>query len=211
MESLYTRLGVSENASKEDLKKAYKGKAMEHHPDKGGDSKEFHKINYAYMVLTDDEKREKYDNGEDFEAGDTQSPEQKLRQMLFFVMSDLISNLDRDKVVYSDVLKMAKGIIDEQLKQLAIESKKKRREIGKFIEVIKRVRGSDSDWFKDTLREKIDDIKKEKDQIQEQYDIGKNMSEKLTEWEYRVDEKPYDTSSFFRNSYVFKNFQLSDN
>ena len=60
-EDLYERLGVSRSASTEDLKKAFKKLAMKHHPDKGGDAETFKKINEAYSVLSDPQKRQMYD------------------------------------------------------------------------------------------------------------------------------------------------------
>ncbi len=63
MEDFYKILGVSKNASKDEIKKAYRKLAHKHHPDKnGGDEKTFKKISEAYHVLSDDKKREQYDN-----------------------------------------------------------------------------------------------------------------------------------------------------
>ncbi len=64
-EDYYQILGVSKTATKEQIKKAYKKMALKHHPDKNrGDKKSeeaFKKINEAYAVLSDDEKRRQYD------------------------------------------------------------------------------------------------------------------------------------------------------
>lgn len=60
-ESLYDILGVPKTATKEEIKKAYKKKALEHHPDKGGDEEVFKKVSNAYNVLSDDEKKKNYD------------------------------------------------------------------------------------------------------------------------------------------------------
>lgn len=60
--SHYDTLGVDKNASKDEIKKAYRKLAMKKHPDKGGDPEEFKKISEAYEVLSDDEKRQQYDN-----------------------------------------------------------------------------------------------------------------------------------------------------
>lgn len=57
----YEVLGVSKNASADELKKAFRKKAIEHHPDKGGDEAKFKEINEAYEVLKDDKKRQRYD------------------------------------------------------------------------------------------------------------------------------------------------------
>lgn len=57
----YQILGVSKNASKEEIKKAFRKLAHEHHPDKGGDANKFKEISEAYSVLSDDQKRSQYD------------------------------------------------------------------------------------------------------------------------------------------------------
>jgi DnaJ-class molecular chaperone len=62
VESFYDILGVGETATQEEIKKAYKKKAVEHHPDKGGNEEEFKKISQAYDTLGDENKRRDYDN-----------------------------------------------------------------------------------------------------------------------------------------------------
>ncbi|MFZ4632380.1 MAG: molecular chaperone DnaJ [Patescibacteria group bacterium] len=57
----YELLGVSKSASADELKTAFRKKAHEHHPDKGGDAEKFKEINEAYQVLGNAEKRQRYD------------------------------------------------------------------------------------------------------------------------------------------------------
>lgn len=57
----YSTLGINENASQDDIKKAYKKLAMQHHPDRGGDTKKFQEISQAYDTLGDPAKRAEYD------------------------------------------------------------------------------------------------------------------------------------------------------
>ena len=61
MADYYSTLGVGRGASEDEIKKAFRKKAIEHHPDRGGDEEQFKEINEAYEVLKDDQKRATYD------------------------------------------------------------------------------------------------------------------------------------------------------
>jgi len=67
-QNYYDILGVSKSASQDEIKAAFRRLAMEHHPDKGGDSEKFKKINEAYQVLGEQKARTQYDQyGSTFE------------------------------------------------------------------------------------------------------------------------------------------------
>ena len=57
----YQTLGVPRTASADEIKKAFRKLARKHHPDAGGDEAKFKEVNEAYEVLSDDKKRELYD------------------------------------------------------------------------------------------------------------------------------------------------------
>lgn len=73
MEDLYQILGVAHDASQTDIKKAYRKLVMQYHPDNNKDNPEaettFKKINAAYEVLSDPEKRARYDQFGSAEGG----------------------------------------------------------------------------------------------------------------------------------------------
>ena len=77
MKDYYEILGVSRDASPEEIKKAFYKLAHKYHPDKGGDAEKFKEINEAYHVLSNKEKREQYNkfgrvfegSGADFSDG----------------------------------------------------------------------------------------------------------------------------------------------
>jgi molecular chaperone DnaJ len=58
----YETLGIGKSASADEIKKAFRRKAVELHPDKqGGDEAKFKEVNEAYEVLKDTSKRQRYD------------------------------------------------------------------------------------------------------------------------------------------------------
>lgn len=59
--SHYSILGVPKTASPSEIKKAYRKLALKHHPDKGGDEAKFKEISSAYEILSDDKKKDLYD------------------------------------------------------------------------------------------------------------------------------------------------------
>ena len=61
MADLYDVLGVDQDASAEEIKRAYRRKARELHPDAGGDEDAFKEATRAYEVLSDPERRRRYD------------------------------------------------------------------------------------------------------------------------------------------------------
>ncbi len=89
----YNILGVSKNASADDIKKAYRQKARKLHPDLNPNDKEAHRkfqeLNEANEVLSDPEKRAKYDkygenwkHGEEYEKAQQQYQQQDRKSVV---------------------------------------------------------------------------------------------------------------------------------
>jgi DnaJ-class molecular chaperone len=91
----YNILGVDRSATKDEIKKAYRKLALQHHPDRGGDENKFKEITQAHTILTDDERRRRYDltggvedtpqhppfNPFDLFGGMFRNPEQQTQQL----------------------------------------------------------------------------------------------------------------------------------
>src|SRR4026207_2020572 len=81
----YKVLGIDKNATQEDIKKAYRKLARKHHPDLNPNDKEAHKtfqqVNEANEVLSDPEKRKKYDQyGKDWQHAEQFEQARQQRQ-----------------------------------------------------------------------------------------------------------------------------------
>src|SRR3990170_2004267 len=75
---LYQRLGIQRGASEAEIKKAYRSLAKQLHPDRNADNpnaaKRFGEITQAYDLLSDKDKRARYDRGEIDEDGNPKMP-----------------------------------------------------------------------------------------------------------------------------------------
>ncbi len=103
----YDTLGVSESADQDEIKKAYRKLANQHHPDKGGDTNRFQQIQSAYETLSDNNRRAQYDaerrgmggfrfsvNGQEMGSGMPHEMEEMLRNFGFAFGHGFANNAD---------------------------------------------------------------------------------------------------------------------
>ena len=82
-DNLYDTLGVGRNADAQEIKKAYKKLALQYHPDRGGDQEKFKKISEAYSILSDENKRARYDQFGSVDMTNAEMPD----------MNDIFTNI----------------------------------------------------------------------------------------------------------------------
>lgn len=115
----YENLGVSKDASQDEIKKAYRKKASKTHPDKGGSDSEFAKISGSYRVLSDPEKRKEYDAfGIDSEMTDKEkSAIRHLKDMFTISLKEMVSSSSMfGHAQQSTIVKSTVRKIREQIK-----------------------------------------------------------------------------------------------
>jgi len=92
MNNPYSTLGVAKGATADTIKRAYKEKAKEHHPDRGGDANKFAEISNAYDILKDPNKRAYFD-----QTGSTDQRQQGFNQQQGFHFNDIFSQMFRQQ------------------------------------------------------------------------------------------------------------------
>jgi DnaJ-class molecular chaperone len=130
---LYKILGVSEDATSEEIVRAYKKRCMTVHPDRGGGAEEFKELNEAYSILSNPELRAEYD-----ETGGA-TLDFDLRAQATTTLAKLINQavdeVDLDRFDLYDILKRKLDLdIAAEQKKIEIFSKK----IGRHEKAIKK-------------------------------------------------------------------------
>jgi DnaJ-class molecular chaperone len=101
-ESLYDILGVSKDATHEEIHAAYRQQAKKTHPDAGGSANAFQAVAKAYAILSDPAKRTKYDD-----TGHIDDGADNLDAMALELIEQLLAEfLKDDSAKYLDVVKM---------------------------------------------------------------------------------------------------------
>lgn len=96
--SFYDDLGVTSTATPEEIKNAYRAKAVKLHPDKGGDAVAFAQVALAYRTLSDEEKRAHYDR-----TGNDQGPpsiESEVQQVLLQLFATAMKQPEDRSVLF---------------------------------------------------------------------------------------------------------------
>jgi DnaJ-class molecular chaperone len=134
MKNYYETLGVPREASTQEIKKAYRRLAKEHHPDVGGDEAKFKELQEAYEVLTDDNKRARYDAGEEINPGNPR--EEAAKAFLFQLFEEIIDKFG----VTKDPFPIMKQAVRENIKALDEEIANQTQRKKKFEQAAKKVK-----------------------------------------------------------------------
>lgn len=135
MTDLYETLGVSKSADAAAIKKAYRKKAMDTHPDRGGDPAAFQSVELAHRVLSDKGKRARYD-----ETGDAEeAPNNQLARAMEVVAQVIDGVLQRPDAIHIDIIAEGKKAVKIAVANQNDVVKKTERELEKLRKIRKRL------------------------------------------------------------------------
>lgn len=137
MDDLYNTLGLDRSASSTDIRKAYRRKAKEHHPDQGGDPQAFHALTRAHDVLGDDAKRERYDRTGKVDD----SPAQNEDAAALAMLAALIESIGEDEnAVHEDIIGTMRNALKDAGKQVDVQLGDAKKTVKRFEKLAKQLK-----------------------------------------------------------------------
>lgn len=191
--ALYDILGVELDATKDDVKKAYRQLAMKYHPDRneGIETTEFTEATKAYKILSDPEKRAAYDK-----TGYTEDNVHDTREVAIEVLQNWFrSCLNDDKALKEDVIHRLRAIGKSntaQCKHRIVLTNKKIKKLGKVLKRLKYTGGGKADFLALVVQEIINTLNRNICQANFQIQVNKMILQMLTFYNYDYNVDPDD-------------------
>lgn len=202
MTELYDRLGLSPFTTQAEIKAAYRKLVKSVHPDAGGGADEFAKIQQAYDVLSDPERRKRYDETGSLDTMDRENRVDSSARQRFADI--LIKIVDSDaEFFFTDPLAAARRQIEAEIQQhriAAAEIADKKVRIGHVSKRFtpKTLRNIPEDIFKHMLRQMDQGIA----QAKARNEVLERVIELIDEYEFEVDPPPnFGTNTTYSSVY----------
>lgn len=184
--TLYEILGVGEDATPDELKKAYRKLAKKNHPDAGGDREVFQAVHAAYSVLSDPDKRSHYDK-----TGEISDDEPD--RSIEIIVSMFNSLLMQDVPLYVNYVDLLKETLEKTLEVLkdkvkADENRRKRFE--NMVVRFKTKKKGESNILRGVLFSKIKNLDDEIARAEKSIIETERAAELMEGYLFLTDDKP---------------------
>lgn len=176
--NLYDILGVDENATKKEIKSAWRKSAQQHHPDKGGDEERFRLIQRAWEILGNDSRRKLYD-----ETGTEDDVSKILEQR----MTHLFAQSIEQRGTEGDLISSCRDKVQEFKRKLYRERESLRSNLVFHENRVGRVSSTSVNMYSTLLESKIQSIRDELDRVASDLVITDLMIAELKSYK---DERP---------------------
>lgn len=184
----YNTLGVEPSSTPEQIKAAYKKKAMKHHPDKGGDLATFQEIQKAYDVLSDPARKKLYDETGD----DNEIPDRNLLdlQILANLIAQIMEHIDPE--TFNLVDEIHKGLNNEidKFTQYSIQFNSKIRKLQTAIDRLS-LAESKRNIVAEILEGQIAKVKQDLAEIESSKETLTRIKTLLNGYTYKADQRPH--------------------
>lgn len=198
--SLYDDLGLGKDASKEEIRKAYRRKASEHHPDKDtGNKEKFQVIQHAYDILGDEQRRKRYDS--DGTENEQLSIQGQARQQVTVIILKILEQVEPESINMIEAIERTISQGEENAKNAIRTGENKLR---KFNQALKRFKQKKKgvNYIALAIESVVRQHKQQLEGVKEQLEIMKEMRKILSEYEYEFTKQAQSgfttTSMFFQ-------------
>jgi len=178
----YDTLGVEKNSSAEEIKKAYRGKAKNAHPDSGGSDADMALINGAYAVLCDPARKRDYDNGGD---GDFNTIEAEAEKNYFEIFTCAI-NCVTDPIHENIVIAMEEMRLDAEVEGGKSSAKINER-IRDFEQIALRISGDER--LQENIESRILDCQDNLREIEKSLEMLTLVKAMISKCDYKSEAK----------------------
>lgn len=188
---LHEDLGIASDASPAEVRKAYRKKAKETHPDGGGDAEAFKRVSHAAAVLSDPQRREHYERtGDD---GQSSQVDRIREQALSMVASFVAQSLADANAGSSDVRTNAVNLIRrkvQELKAQAARAEQTAKTIERNRKRWKLKAGAKDDVLAAVIVAAMRDVELTKAKLAEQVEVHTRAADMLDGYEYQFEAPP---------------------
>jgi curved DNA-binding protein CbpA len=183
----YELLGLDQTATDADIKKAYRAKAQDLHPDHGGNDSEFRAVNEAYKILIDPEKRKRLDAGET--AADisktVQTEEQKITNFLVNGFFQVINFCNPNA---EDLVARLKNLVVKKIAEIKGAVANEESDIAKLELVAGKIKAAESEnIFAAALRSQINDRRRKIETMNGDIRWAEKALKLLDDFSYEID------------------------
>lgn len=187
--SLYEDLGLSPDATPDEIKAAHRRAARKHHPDTGGDPEEFQRIQRAALILRDPEKRERYDRTGECDNEPDNSAGVPVSLMLNAFSRVIDSGVD---LRFTNVAEEARAVLLNEMEALKAQRSKVKAACDRSAQALKRIsrKGSGTNYVAVMLSNSISDHEKMLSQMDERKGFLQQAIDMVSDFKWKVDKKP---------------------
>lgn len=190
----YEVLGIGEDATPAEIKRAYRRLVKKTHPDSGGSTEEFRRVNEAYLILSDPEKRDYYDKtGDVKDDGPDRSVE--IIVELFNTM------LEQDIPLHVDYIQLLKETLKETIKKLkdrVMHNEDKQKRFEAMTIRFKTKKKAKDNIFLSILKGKIANLQLDTERMLKSIIESERALEVLDSYIFLADKAPEVEPTFFR-------------
>lgn len=136
---LYEVLGIDKTADDEEIKKAYRQKSKETHPDTGGNDEMFYLVKVAGEVLRDHTRKKLYDETGAYEEGIPEQEDQKTEKLLAQAFFQVYSQFQISEIEYIDFIAVTVDQLYQDIKEKEDSIGQYEKNIAAYKIVLKRL------------------------------------------------------------------------